>query len=352
MVIKRENTITLDFKKVKKKPPNSNIHRWIKDKFGFKVDQVTCIQFDHLRFKIYVKLISEILVKQAVQKYEQEQLTYSDEGNEYEIFVTEESEDTIVKVFDFPPELSNSKLKEAFEKYGCVKNIKNEMWSGNDLYAVESGVRILTMGLKRNIPSYVTIDGITSLVTYKNQERTCLICECPGHERRDCPSKPVNRVQIIRRPPAPMVDPISNTSYADVLNSGIVHQNEVGRSVENPKDDASTTIPIDETPDTFVEDRNEQYQSNEDVVMGTQADHLPNPKPKRKRNDKPKVSSSEEERKIPKLTIQMKENKVKIIEKDVKTDSDQGRYQGRQNAEKENMEGSKEKDSTDDSDLF
>lgn len=63
MMIKRANTITLDFKSVKKKPTNYQLHVWIREKLDFSIDQLLCIQFDHLKNQVYIKLISKLLVE-------------------------------------------------------------------------------------------------------------------------------------------------------------------------------------------------------------------------------------------------------------------------------------------------
>ncbi|KAK9873110.1 hypothetical protein WA026_020841 [Henosepilachna vigintioctopunctata] len=66
--------------------------------------------------------------------------------------------------------------------------------------------------------SYVTIEGYTSLVTYKNQIRTCIICHKESHEKETCPLSPTNKIINIR-PDLPYVSN-SNVKYAEVIQAG------------------------------------------------------------------------------------------------------------------------------------
>lgn len=136
---------------------------------------------EHSRSLVYIKLISDLLFKQSLKKYETEKLFYTEQDQEYEIYIYENTDDIWVRIHHFPPELSNLKIAEHFSKYGIIKTIKNEMWSGEGLYYIESGVRYMLISMKKKkIPPYVTIEGFRSLVTYKNQRR----------KKKDCSAKP------------------------------------------------------------------------------------------------------------------------------------------------------------------
>ncbi|KAJ8931227.1 hypothetical protein NQ314_015899 [Rhamnusium bicolor] len=137
------------------------------------------------------KKLSRIQVepgKNCGTKYENGLFFTDEEGNVHEIYI-EEEEQTFVKIFDFPIELDNNKIKEKLSRYDTVKSIRNDKWSSEGMYNFESGVRLVTMSIKQNVPSYLTIEGRTSLITYPNQIRTCMFSEEAGHVRRDCPKK-------------------------------------------------------------------------------------------------------------------------------------------------------------------
>ncbi|KAL3283704.1 hypothetical protein HHI36_024004 [Cryptolaemus montrouzieri] len=95
-----------------------------------------------------------------------------DEGNKHTIPMSEDVDDIYVKVHDFPLEMDNDKIRKA---------------------------------MKKDIPSYITIENETSLVTYKGQPRTCRLFDNPYHAMRDCPTKPANRMRLIRQQNDPSI---------------------------------------------------------------------------------------------------------------------------------------------------
>lgn len=352
MPIRRENTIKIDFKSVKKKPQNIQLHRWIKEKFQLTIDQVMAIQYDHIYHNVYIKLISEMLVKKIVQMYKNGSLSYEDEENKiHEVFISEDVSETIIKAFDFPLELHNAKIKETFNKYGIVKTIRQEKWIGEDLYQVDNGIRTIIMILEKNIPSYVTIEGCTSFISYKGQERTCMFCDQAGHERKNCPKN--KRRTETNRPNVPIPNDETLT-YADIVNTqniyndraqeveieeteyseesdtseGMekrhkdeitpvtivqVHQEDNGQSIQKVQGNENENLckyqEIRE--DTVLEDIVEDVEDPngiefEDILEATQE----NKGMKRTKKIATLISSSEEERKVPKLTINMKAKKT------------------------------------------
>lgn len=235
MFVKRTNTITLDFKCVRKKPTPLSIHRWIREKFKFKNEEIIAIQYDYVRAKIYVKLITEELMKETIKKYETEQLKYRDEENmEYIIALSEDEMETVVRIHEVPIEVNNEVIKAEMEKYGKVNGIIREKWNGHeDLFPVENGIRCVKMVIKKDIPSYISINGWKTLVTYRNQIRTCMICSEPNHERKDCPRKPNNRLKILRNDLNPQLEIKSGSSTYSEMTSGEYKQIEEKDKQEN-----------------------------------------------------------------------------------------------------------------------
>lgn len=149
MPIKRINTIRMDFKGVKKKPTLLEIHRWIMETFKFTEEQIMAIQFQQITSKLYIKLVSNVLMTQVLNKFG-ENVEYVDrDGLMYQINIGEEVEEIKVRIFDFPIELDNGKIKEKLEQYGVVKSIRNEMYNGKGLYKVENGIRTINMVMKK-----------------------------------------------------------------------------------------------------------------------------------------------------------------------------------------------------------
>ncbi|KAL3277850.1 hypothetical protein HHI36_013191 [Cryptolaemus montrouzieri] len=120
----------------------------------------------------------------------------------------------------YPIELSNNKIKDFLTRFGVVKYIRNEKYNGDALYKIENGIITAVIIIKNKIPSYITIDGLTLLVTYPNQQMTCMICDGIGHEKRDCPRQISNRIKEIRRPAAPIINDLiseDQPSYSEMV---------------------------------------------------------------------------------------------------------------------------------------
>ncbi|KAL3280908.1 hypothetical protein HHI36_004135 [Cryptolaemus montrouzieri] len=145
-----KNTLVFDFKSVKKKPSNFQLHKCMKGKLNFSVDQLLCIQFDHLRNKVFIKPISNLLVHSSIHTFENKPLEFEDdEGNKHFIPMSEDVDDIDVKVHDFPLEMDNDKIRKALSQYGPVKSIRNDTYTGQGLYPVVSGARSILIAMKR-----------------------------------------------------------------------------------------------------------------------------------------------------------------------------------------------------------
>lgn len=324
--LKRENTLTLDFKSVRKKIAPLDIHRWIRDTFKFTTDQICAIQLDSNRNKIYIKLISDLLVKATLRKWENDEPKIKDEeGNEYVIPISEDGQETMVKIYDIPIDIEDSLIKTELSKYGQVRGIRREKWGGHDdFFPVESGVRTALINLQKNIPSYISVAGWTSLIVYRNQIRTCMLCQDPGHEKRECPRRPAQRIREIRRPAAPYVGNESiQKTYSEVAagnRDNDVFLEETQNVLENNNVNETEVDSEDASKGVKESDQNkiiEIFEENElDIIEETQGENIEKTGNwqkgmKRGRRMDGSSTSSEEEKKVPKLKII---NKRQIVE--------------------------------------
>ncbi|KAL3269075.1 hypothetical protein HHI36_008158 [Cryptolaemus montrouzieri] len=131
MPIQRINTILMDFKSVKKKITQLELKKWIRDTFVFSEDQIAAIQFKHITSKLFIKLVSNVTVKQTVNKFEEDVTFLDSDGMVHKTVVTEEYDEVKVRIFDFPCELDNEKIKLELGKYG--KNEGNSVTSQPNL---------------------------------------------------------------------------------------------------------------------------------------------------------------------------------------------------------------------------
>lgn len=94
-----------------------------------------------------------------------------------------------VRVFNVPPECPNEYIARVIGGYGTVLSIVNEKWGPAYKYPVNSGVRSVTVNLRKHIPSYLTIAGTRAQIQYSGQPITCAICQSQGHLTAACPNR-------------------------------------------------------------------------------------------------------------------------------------------------------------------
>ena len=81
-----------------------------------------------------------------------------------------------------PDEMSDEVT--ALLPYGTVVNIRRQVHDFDN--EIETGVRSpLVKNMTKQIPSYVEVGGFTLPIRYKGQQRTCKICNQPGHIARN-----------------------------------------------------------------------------------------------------------------------------------------------------------------------
>lgn len=70
-------------------------------------------------------------------------------------------------------------------QYGEIKSVTRERWK-NFFPGVYNGVRILHMKIKHPIPSFVTIAGHLTSISYPGQQKTCKWCGKAAHLGQKC----------------------------------------------------------------------------------------------------------------------------------------------------------------------
>ena len=94
---------------------------------------------------------------------------------------------TILHVFDYPFEESDALVSDAFNDFGDVKRVKDQLSITDP--EVFTGTRLVSMVLKTNPPRSLLIGGYLCRVWYKGQPLVCNLCGVQGHKSANCPNK-------------------------------------------------------------------------------------------------------------------------------------------------------------------
>lgn len=81
-----------------------------------------------------------------------------------------------MKLFDLSEDVSDEVIADYLGKYGEVISIREQRYSDPYFPDISTGVRIIKMLVKKNIESFVIIDGEMTQVTYFGQRQTCRHC--------------------------------------------------------------------------------------------------------------------------------------------------------------------------------
>lgn len=78
-----------------------------------------------------------------------------------------------VKLFNLSEDVTNDKIINFLSAYNELHSIREELWDDSHLFSgLPTGVRIVRMTVKKNIASYVTIDGERTNLSYFGQQHT------------------------------------------------------------------------------------------------------------------------------------------------------------------------------------
>ena len=186
----RKRTLMCSFNLRSPKITAFNIHEWIHDKMRVKEDEVSIIQIDGPRCRVYIKFINEDTMH-AVYKSVGKQVEYKHENGEISKVNIELAGMGFkrIRIACLPPEVTEHTLKECMSTYGQVQSTRDEMWTQAYRYKVYNGVKIVEMKLKQHIPSHLAIAGKNTTIIYDGQSTTYFRCNEIGHLQSDCPRK-------------------------------------------------------------------------------------------------------------------------------------------------------------------
>ena len=159
-----------------------DIHEWIYVTMCLQESEVAMVQIDGTGRQVYIKFrdpnrMYDILRTTNVQG------EFRHANGEISKARIEEVGLGIrrVRMANIPPEISDRTIKMGLNRYGEVKEVKEENWSRAYRYPVANGIRIATIRLSQHIASHILIAGYRTLISYEGQPSTCYGCNEIGH---------------------------------------------------------------------------------------------------------------------------------------------------------------------------
>ncbi|KAL3273259.1 hypothetical protein HHI36_014713 [Cryptolaemus montrouzieri] len=207
------------------------------------------------------------------------------------------------------------------------------------MFPVESGVRTVKLVMLKNVPSFVTNNGWRTLVTYRNQIKTCMICDEDTHMKKECPRKPTNRLNYIKNSAHTKGTTSVPNTYAGVTVTGYITEDTTEHNdTHNETEIQETQEELNKMEEDSDGNDCDGMENKDDVDYGSDGDvssienspdiiqasqdnfKIPsvnykslNKERKRGRSKRGNISS-EEERKVPKLKIKLKHGKNSDME--------------------------------------
>ncbi|XP_065073687.1 uncharacterized protein LOC135697800 [Ochlerotatus camptorhynchus] len=184
--MRRENTFKIDYSSFPVKPSFEKVHGFCRSVLGLKKEDVQRLQCHRGGACAFVKVNDLALAQKIVDNHDEKHEVELD-GKKHKLRITMEDGSVEVKVHDLPEDVSEEKVVEFLSAFGEVLSIRELMWGeGYDFGGISLGIWSARMLVKKNIDSWVTIDGERALVVYKGQLQSCRHCHEQAHTGISC----------------------------------------------------------------------------------------------------------------------------------------------------------------------
>lgn len=166
------------------RPNAGKVRKIFENNIRLQYSDVRCIQFHNVRNCVFIEMIdNEVALRyEKAHNYKHAILCAK---SEFKIPVYVDCEAVTVRVHDLPLAWPQATVMNHMAKYGTVISSRHEKWK-HYFPGFLSGVRVLRMRLESAIPSYITVDNETTLVTYDKQPKTCRHCGRAAHPKQKC----------------------------------------------------------------------------------------------------------------------------------------------------------------------
>jgi len=186
----RQKTLVCSFDPRSPRISAHDIHEWIYDTLRLPEEDITMVQIDGLKRRVFIKFSNEARMEEILKGTEGKCVYKHDTGERSQVTVEIAGMRTKrIRIAGLPPEVKEATICESLNKYGETVNIRNETWAAAYRYKVSNGIRVVELKLKKHLPSYMSIAGNDVQVSYVGQPPTCFRCNEPRHVQVECPRR-------------------------------------------------------------------------------------------------------------------------------------------------------------------
>ncbi|KXJ67808.1 hypothetical protein RP20_CCG010496 [Aedes albopictus] len=184
--MRRENTFRIDYSCFPVKPSFEKVHGFCRSVLGLKKEEVARLQFHKGEQCAFVKVNDLMLAQKIVDEHDGRHEVELN-GKKHKLRITMEDGSVEVKVHDLPENVSEEKIVEFLSRFGEVISIRELTWGdGYEFAGIPLGIWSARMLVRRNIDSWVNIDGQQAFILYKGQLQSCKHCKEQAHTGISC----------------------------------------------------------------------------------------------------------------------------------------------------------------------
>lgn len=183
---RRENTFRIDYANIPKKPSYDELHHFVGEVLGMKREEVKRLQCSRYLGCAFVKASSLEVAQRVVQEHDGKHEMEVDKKS-YPLRLRMEDGGVDVKLHDLSEDVHDESITEFLKQYGDILSIRELLWDSKFQFSdVPTGVRVVRMVIKKNIPSTINIDSETTCVSYSGQLQSCRHCNELVHNGITC----------------------------------------------------------------------------------------------------------------------------------------------------------------------
>lgn len=183
----RENTFKIDFSQFVVKPAVEKVYNFCRSNLGLKREDIKRLQCHRGGACAFIKVSDLMIAQKVVEEHDGKHEVECSEGKKHKLRITLEDGSVEVRVYDLPEDVSEEKVEEFLTAFGEVSSIREVSWGESaEAEGIPLGVWSARMLVKRNIDSWVNIDGEQAFVVYKGQLQSCRHCKEQSHTGISC----------------------------------------------------------------------------------------------------------------------------------------------------------------------